>query len=144
MGMRDDNRMVSDAMTLQVQSASSVASVGHRLIVKSHEMQVLRAQLVAERSLVEHYQRVIRSLKRERAKMAEANQLQLEILQEENQKLSKTVNFYSQDMQKQLEALERPGKRKQRDHDTSVAQVKGVIFGSSSDERQEVVRENPR
>ncbi|CAL2265998.1 unnamed protein product [Prunus armeniaca] len=54
------------------------------------------------------------------------------------------VDFYSQDMQRQMEALDRPGKGKQRDHDTSYAQAKGVIFGSSSDEPQDVVHENPR
>ncbi|KAI5327346.1 hypothetical protein L3X38_026742 [Prunus dulcis] len=84
--------------------------------------------LVAERSLVEDCQRVIRSSKRERTKTAEVNRRQLETLQEENQKLSKMVDFYSQDMQKQLEALDRSS-RKQRDHDTSYAQAKGVIFG---------------
>ncbi|KAI5323651.1 hypothetical protein L3X38_032723 [Prunus dulcis] len=47
LGTRDDNRVVSEAMTLSVQSEISVASVGHRLIVKSHEMEMLRAQLVA-------------------------------------------------------------------------------------------------
>ncbi|CAL2248072.1 unnamed protein product [Prunus armeniaca] len=76
--------------------------------------------------------------------MAEANQHQLAILQEENQKLSKIADFYSQDMQKQLKALDRPGKHKHRDQDTSYAQAKSVIFGSSSDEPQEAVRENPR
>lgn len=52
---------------------------------------------MAERSLVEDCQRVIRSLKRERTKTAEVNRRQLEIFQEENQKLSKMVDFYSQD-----------------------------------------------
>ncbi|CAL2258478.1 unnamed protein product [Prunus armeniaca] len=121
LGTRDDNRVVSDVMALSMQSAASVASVGHHLIAKSHEM----------------------SLKRERTKTAKVNRRQLEILQEENQKLSKMVDFYSQDMQKQLEALDRPS-RKQQDHDTSYAQAKGVIFGSSSDEPQEAACENPR
>ncbi|CAL8136749.1 unnamed protein product [Prunus armeniaca] len=78
------------------------------------------------------------------ANIAEANRHQLAILQEENQKLSKIVDFYSQDMQKQLKALDRLGKRKHQDQDTSYAQAKGVIFGSSSDKPQEAVRENPR
>ncbi|KAI5354213.1 hypothetical protein L3X38_007108 [Prunus dulcis] len=52
LGRRDDNQVVSDVMALSVQSAASIASVGHRLIVKSHEEQVLRSQLVAERNLV--------------------------------------------------------------------------------------------
>ncbi|CAL2265997.1 unnamed protein product [Prunus armeniaca] len=43
LGMRDDNQVVSEAMALLVQSAASVASVGHHLIVKSHEVEVLRA-----------------------------------------------------------------------------------------------------
>ncbi|CAL2254313.1 unnamed protein product [Prunus armeniaca] len=34
---------------------------------------------------------------------------------EENQKLSKMVNFYSKDMQEQLKALDRPGKHAQGD-----------------------------
>ncbi|CAL9010955.1 unnamed protein product [Prunus brigantina] len=55
---------MSDAMTLSVQSTTFVASVEHRLIVKSHEVQVLRAQLVVERNLVEDCQSVIRRLKR--------------------------------------------------------------------------------
>ncbi|CAL9022024.1 unnamed protein product, partial [Prunus brigantina] len=131
-------------MTLSVQSAVLVASVGHRLIVKSHEVQVLRAQLIVEWNLVEDCERVIKSLKREKAKTAEENRHQLEILQEEKQKLSKMVDYYSQDMQKQLEALDRRGKCKQQDHDTSYAQAKCVIFGSSSDEPQEAMRENPR
>ncbi|KAI5342492.1 hypothetical protein L3X38_010367 [Prunus dulcis] len=143
MGARDDNQVVSDAMTLSMQSAAYVASVGHRLIVKSHEVEVLRAQLVAEQNLVEDCQRVIRSLKRERANLAEANRHQLEILQEENQKLLKMVDFYSQYIQKQLEALDQPGKRKHRDQDISYA-PKGVIFGSSSDEPHETMCENPR
>ncbi|KAI5323144.1 hypothetical protein L3X38_032216 [Prunus dulcis] len=33
---RGDNWVVSDVMALRVQSAASVASVGHHLIVKSH------------------------------------------------------------------------------------------------------------
>ncbi|CAL9000735.1 unnamed protein product [Prunus brigantina] len=59
LGTRDDNRVVSEAMALSVQSAASVASVGHRLIVKSHEVEML---------------------KRERAKTVETNRHQLEIL----------------------------------------------------------------
>ncbi|KAI5327008.1 hypothetical protein L3X38_026404 [Prunus dulcis] len=85
LGTRDDNQLVSDAMVLSVQSAASVISVGHRLFVKSHESS-------------------IRRLKRERAKTLEETRYQLEILQEENQKLSKMVDFYSKDMQEQLEA----------------------------------------
>ncbi|CAL8988821.1 unnamed protein product, partial [Prunus brigantina] len=65
LGIMDDNRVVSDDVTLSLQSATSVTSVRHRLIVKSHEVQVLRAQLVAERNLVEDCQSVIRKLKRE-------------------------------------------------------------------------------
>ncbi|CAL2245851.1 unnamed protein product [Prunus armeniaca] len=60
-GTRDDNLVVSDVMTLSVQSEASFTCVGHRLIVKSHEL-------------------VIRSLKRERANTAEANRHQIEIL----------------------------------------------------------------
>ncbi|CAL9025811.1 unnamed protein product [Prunus brigantina] len=100
LGMRDDKLVVSDAMALSVQSVTFVTTVGHHLIVKSHEVEVLKAQLVVERNLVEDCQRVIRSLKKERANTAEANRHQLEILQEENQKLSKMADFYSQDMQK--------------------------------------------
>ncbi|KAI5332491.1 hypothetical protein L3X38_022620 [Prunus dulcis] len=37
-GTRDDNRVVSDVMALSMQSAASVASVGHHFIVKSHEI----------------------------------------------------------------------------------------------------------
>ncbi|KAI5329158.1 hypothetical protein L3X38_028555 [Prunus dulcis] len=98
LGTWDDNRVVSDVMTLSVQSAASFPSVGHRFIVKSHEVQVLRAQLVAERNLVEDCERTIRRLKRERVKMLEEKRHQLEILQEENQKLLKMVDFYSKDM----------------------------------------------
>ena len=100
LGMRDDKRVVSDAMALSVQSATFVASVGHCLIVKSHEVEVLKAQLVVEQNLVEDCQCVIRSLKKERENTAEENQHQLEILHKENQKLSKIIDFYSQDMQK--------------------------------------------
>lgn len=71
LGTRDDNRVVSDAMGFGVQSAASVASVRHRLIVKFHEVQVLRAQLVVEQNLVEDCQSVIRRLKRERTKTLE-------------------------------------------------------------------------
>ncbi|CAL2237132.1 unnamed protein product [Prunus armeniaca] len=53
------------------------------------------------------------------------------------------VSFYSKEMQKQLEALEILGKCK-RDHDGGFAQAKRVIFGSSSDEPQEAVREDPK
>ncbi|CAL8169807.1 unnamed protein product [Prunus armeniaca] len=110
--MRNDTRVVRDAMALSVQSVTFVTTVGHRLIVKSHVVEVLKSQLVVERNLVENCQRVIGSLKKERANTTEANRYQLEILQEENQKLSKMVDFYSQDMQKQLEALDLPGKHK--------------------------------
>ncbi|CAL8085997.1 unnamed protein product [Prunus armeniaca] len=41
----NDKQLVSDAMTLSMQSVVSVPSVGHRLIVKSYEVQVLRSQL---------------------------------------------------------------------------------------------------
>ncbi|KAL6284504.1 hypothetical protein ACE6H2_015433 [Prunus campanulata] len=74
LGTRDDNRVVSDAMTLSMQSAASATSVGHHLIVKSHEVQVLRAQLVAEGSLVEDCQHAIGSLNWERAKTADETQ----------------------------------------------------------------------
>lgn len=47
-------------------------------------------------------------------------------------------------IQELLEALERPCKRKQGDHELSFAKAKRVIFGSSSGEPQEAVRENPR
>ncbi|CAL8992402.1 unnamed protein product [Prunus brigantina] len=39
LGTRDDNRLVSDVMVLSVQSAASIASVGHHLIVKSPKVQ---------------------------------------------------------------------------------------------------------
>ncbi|ONH95912.1 hypothetical protein PRUPE_7G095500 [Prunus persica] len=93
---------------------------------------------MAEQNLVDEYQCDIKRLKKNRAKTAEKNQRQLQILQEENEKLSKMVDSYSKGMQKQLEALENPKKRK-RDHETSFAQAKKVIFGSSSDEPQEVL-----
>ncbi|KAI5343769.1 hypothetical protein L3X38_011645 [Prunus dulcis] len=48
LGTGDDNRLVSDVVALNVQSAASIASMGHRLIAKSQEVQVLRAQLVVE------------------------------------------------------------------------------------------------
>ncbi|CAL2228311.1 unnamed protein product [Prunus armeniaca] len=112
LGMRDDNWLVSDVVALNVQSAASIASVGHRLIAKSHKMQVLRAQLVAEQNLVYEYHRDIKRLKKNRAKTAEENQRQLQILQEENEKLSKMVDSYSKGMQKQLEALENLGNHK--------------------------------
>ncbi|CAL8156629.1 unnamed protein product [Prunus armeniaca] len=139
---RDDNWLVSDATTLSVQSAESIASVGHHLIAKSHEAQVLRAQLAAKRNLVDECQREIKRSKKDRAKTTKENRPQLGILQEENEELSKVVNFYSKDMQKQLEALENPGKRK-RDQEKS-SREKGVIFGGSSDEPQEAMCENPR
>lgn len=53
------------------------------------------------------------------------------------------VTSYFKEMQKQLEALEIPGKRK-RDHDGSFAEAKRVIFGSSSDEPQEAVHKDPK
>lgn len=54
------------------------------------------------------------------------------------------VAIYSRDMQEQLETLERPGKRKRGDHKLSFAKAKKVIFGSSSDEPQEAMCENPK
>ncbi|KAI5334993.1 hypothetical protein L3X38_025126 [Prunus dulcis] len=143
LGTRDDNWLVSDAMTLSVQSAASIRSVGHRLIEKSHEVQVLRAQLTAERDLVDEYQRDIKRLKKDRAKKAEEYRHQLQILQEENEKLSKMVSVYSKDMQKQLEALENPGKRK-RDHERSSREKVVILLGNSSDEPQEAMHEDPR
>ncbi|VVA39446.1 PREDICTED: LOC109946288 [Prunus dulcis] len=98
--------------------AASIASVGPSFTAKLYEVQVLRDQLVTERNLVDKYQRGIKRLKRDRAKTAEENQRQFQILQEENEKLSKIVYFYSKDMQKQLEALENLGKRK-LDHERS-------------------------
>ncbi|CAL8100992.1 unnamed protein product [Prunus armeniaca] len=123
LGRSDDNQVVSDAMILSVQSVASVASVGHHLIVKSHES-------------------IIRRLKRDRAKTLEETRHQLEILQEDNQKLSKIIYFYSKNMQELLEALDRPSKRARGD--SSFAKPKKVIFGSSSDKPQEAMRENPR
>ncbi|CAL2233791.1 unnamed protein product [Prunus armeniaca] len=112
LGRSDDNQVVSDAMTLSVQSVASVASS------------------------------IIRRLKRDRAKTLEETRHQLEILQEDNQKLSKIIYFYSKNMQELLEALDRPGKRARGD--SSFAKPKKVIFGSSSDKPQEAMRENPR
>ncbi|KAI5324440.1 hypothetical protein L3X38_033513 [Prunus dulcis] len=74
LGTRDDNWLVSDVVVLSVQSAASIASVGHRLIAKSSEVQVLRSQLVAEQNLVDEYQRDIKRLKKNRAKTTEKNQ----------------------------------------------------------------------
>ncbi|KAI5312332.1 hypothetical protein L3X38_041505 [Prunus dulcis] len=121
LGTRDDNRLVRDAMALSVQSVASIGSVGHRLIANSHEVQVLRAQLTAKQDL------------------------------EENEKLSKIVSVYSKDMQKQLEALENPGKHK-RDHKRSSrvnaviisSRVNAVIIRGSSDEPQVAMSEDPR
>ncbi|CAL8992546.1 unnamed protein product [Prunus brigantina] len=81
---RDDNQLVIDAMALSMQSAVSIASLGHRHIMKSYEVQVLRSQLVAERNLVANCLSIIRILKRERAKTLEETRHQLEILQVEN------------------------------------------------------------
>ncbi|KAL6286428.1 hypothetical protein ACE6H2_010818 [Prunus campanulata] len=53
------------------------------------------------------------------------------------------VELYSRDMRKQLEDLDRPGKRKQADRERSYAQAKIAIFESSSGEPQEAVREAP-
>ncbi|CAL9000138.1 unnamed protein product [Prunus brigantina] len=142
LGTRDDNRLVSDSMAMSVQSVTSIASVGHRLIAKYHEVQVLRAQLATQRNLVDDYQREIKILKNDRTKTTEDNRRQRQILREENKELSKIVNFYANDMQKKLEALENPGKRK-RDQERS-SKGKGVIFGGSSDEPQEAMRENPK
>lgn len=47
LGTKDDNCLVSDVVALSVQNATTIASVGHRLIAKSYEVQVLRALLVA-------------------------------------------------------------------------------------------------
>ncbi|CAL2228856.1 unnamed protein product [Prunus armeniaca] len=84
LGTRDDNHLVIDAMALSMQSAVSVTSLGHRHIMKSHEVQVLRSQLVAEWNLVADCLNIIRILKRERAKTLEETRHQLEILQVEN------------------------------------------------------------
>ncbi|KAI5333859.1 hypothetical protein L3X38_023991 [Prunus dulcis] len=81
LGTRYDNQLLSDAMTLSVQSTASVTSC------------------------------TIRRLKRDRVKTLEERRHQLKILQEENQKLSKMVDFYSKDMKEQLEALDRLDKR---------------------------------
>ena len=143
LGTRDDNRVVSDALALSVQSTATVASLGHRLLAKSHEVEVLKGQLAAERSMVEECQTAIKSLKRERSRIVEVNRHQLEVLRDENKNLSKMVELYSRDMRKQLEDLDRPGKRKQADRESSYAQAKIAIFGSSSDEPQEAVREAP-
>ncbi|KAI5327723.1 hypothetical protein L3X38_027119 [Prunus dulcis] len=86
----DNNQVVNDAMSLSMQSATSVTSVGHRLIVQSYEIFSLKTWKSSWRPWINR------------------------------------------------------GKHKQRDHDTSYAQAKGVIFGSSSDEPQEAVHENPR
>ncbi|KAI5350619.1 hypothetical protein L3X38_003510 [Prunus dulcis] len=109
---KDDNRLVSEVVALSVQTAASIASVRHRLISKTHEVQFLRAQLVPEQNLVDEYQRENKRLKKERTRMAEENQRQFHLLQEENEKLSKMVAFYSKEMQKQLEVFENYGKRK--------------------------------
>ncbi|KAI5327333.1 hypothetical protein L3X38_026729 [Prunus dulcis] len=53
-------------------------------------------------------------------------------VQEENEKLSKMVDFYSKNLQKQLEALENPRKHK-GDHERSSREM-CAIFGGSSDE----------
>ncbi|KAL6284648.1 hypothetical protein ACE6H2_015577 [Prunus campanulata] len=132
-GTRDDNRVASDAMALSVQSAACVASLGHRLLAKSHEVEVLKGQLAAERSMVEDCQTAIKSLKRERARIVEVNRHQLEVLRDENKNLSKMVELYSRDMRKQLEDLDRPGKRKRADRERSYAQAKIAIFESSSE-----------
>ncbi|KAL6269659.1 hypothetical protein ACE6H2_026570 [Prunus campanulata] len=123
-GTRDDNRVASDALAL----------LGHRLLAKSHEVEVLKGQLAAERSMVEECQSAIKSLKRERARIVEVNRHQLEVLRDENKTLSKMVELYSRDMRKQLEDLDRPGKRKQVDRESNYAQAK-------SGEPQEAVHE---
>ncbi|KAL6280569.1 hypothetical protein ACE6H2_017450 [Prunus campanulata] len=143
LGARDDNQVVSDGLALSVQSTTTVASMGHRLIAKSHEVEVLRGQLAAERSMVEECQSIIKSLKTERARILEVNRHQLEALREENKNLSKMVSVYAHDMRKQLEDLDRPGKRKKTDRESGYAQAKSALFGSSSDEPQEAVREAP-
>ncbi|KAL6286691.1 hypothetical protein ACE6H2_011081 [Prunus campanulata] len=129
LGTRDDNRVISDALTLSMQSTTCVASLVHRLLAKSHEVEVLKAQLAADRSMVEECQTAIKSLKRERARIVEVNRHQLEVLQNENKNLSKMVELYSCDMRKQLDDLDRPGKRKQVDRENSYAQAKSAIFG---------------
>ncbi|CAL8996094.1 unnamed protein product, partial [Prunus brigantina] len=102
LGRSDDNQVMRDAI---MQSVASVASVD--------------------------CQSIIRRLKKDRSKTLEETRHELEILQEENQKLSKIIDFYSKDMQEQLKALDRLGKR--APGDSSFAKPKKVIFRSSSD-----------
>lgn len=59
LGTKEDNRVVSDAMILSMQSAESAASVDHFLIVKPHEVQVLRSQLQTQQSLVKDCKSII-------------------------------------------------------------------------------------
>ncbi|KAL6276890.1 hypothetical protein ACE6H2_020491 [Prunus campanulata] len=66
---------------------------------------------------VQKCQTAIKGLKRERARIVEVNRHQLEVLRDENKNLSKMVELYSRDMRKQLEDLDRPGKRKQADRE---------------------------
>ncbi|KAI5334725.1 hypothetical protein L3X38_024858 [Prunus dulcis] len=68
-----------------------------RSLVTPRDVRVLgmRDDKRGEWNLGEDCQRVIRSLKRERENTAEANRHHLEILHEENQKLSKMVDFLS-------------------------------------------------
>ncbi|KAI5351539.1 hypothetical protein L3X38_004430 [Prunus dulcis] len=96
---KDDSQLLNEVMA-SVQTAASIASVGRRLISKTHEVQFLRAQLVAEQNLVDEYQRENNRFKKERTRMAEENRRQFHLLQEENEKLSKMVAFYSKEMQK--------------------------------------------
>ncbi|KAL6284592.1 hypothetical protein ACE6H2_015521 [Prunus campanulata] len=143
LGMRDDNRIVNDVVAMGVQSATCIANVGHRLIAKTHEVQFLKAQLTAEQKLVYEYQRDNRRLKKDKTEREEKHRHQLEILRAENEKhRSQMITFYSKEMPKRQEASERPSKRKREDHNSSFAEAKRMIFGSSSDEHQEAVREN--
>ena len=148
LGAKCDNRIVSDAMALAAQSTTTVATVGYRLIAKSRELELVRAQLAASQSVVEDCQGIIRDMKKERARMVEFNRRQLEGLQAENKQLSSMVDLYAKDMRTKLESIGRPGKRKQPEHETSGAQAKSAaisaIFGSSSDGPQEAVREVPK
>ncbi|CAL9028514.1 unnamed protein product [Prunus brigantina] len=45
LGTKDDNWLVSDVVALSVQNATTIASVGHRLIAKSYEVQAENEKL---------------------------------------------------------------------------------------------------
>ncbi|CAL2240265.1 unnamed protein product [Prunus armeniaca] len=77
---KDDNWLVSEVVALSVQTAASIVSVGHRLISKTHEVQFLRAQLLAEQNFVDEYQDENKRLKKERTRMAEENRRQFHLL----------------------------------------------------------------